>query len=117
MRLAFICSKLPEINFYQKIHLITKNIYDFNRIMMISHKQQISLSKIEEEYEGDFLKDDDQMFKLKQIINELDDLDRSLLIMYADEGSMAKAGKKFNVSAATIYSNIKRIRNIIKEKL
>lgn len=84
---------------------------------MISHKQQISLKKIEEEYEGDFLKDDEQMFKLKQIINELDDLDRAILIMYADEGSMAKAGKKFNVSAATIYSNIKRIRQIIKDKL
>ena len=80
-------------------------------------KEHISLSKIEEEYIGDFLKDDDQMFKLKQIINELDDLDRAILIMYADEGSMAKAGKKFNVSAATIYANIKRIRNIIKEKL
>ena len=84
---------------------------------MISHKQQISLQKIEEEYEGDFLKDDDQIFKLKEIIKNLDDLDRALLIIYADEGSMAKAGKKFNVSAATIYSNIKRIRNIIKEKL
>ena len=84
---------------------------------MISHKQQISLQKIEEEYIGDFLKDDDQMFKIKQIIDELDDLDRALLIIYADEGSMAKAGKKFNVSAATIYTNIKRIRNIIKEKL
>ena len=84
---------------------------------MISHKQQISLSKIEEEYEGDFLKDDDQMFKLKEIIKNLDDLDRAILIMYADEGSMAKAGRKFNVSAATIYSNIKRIRQIIKEKL
>ena len=84
---------------------------------MISHKQQISLQKIEEEYEGDFLKDDDQMFKLKEIIENLDDLDRAILIMYADEGSMAKAGKKFNVSAATIYTNIKRIRNIIKEKL
>lgn len=84
---------------------------------MISHKQQISLKKIEEEYEGDFLKDDDQMFKLKQIIENLDDLDRAILIIYADEGSMKKAGKKFNVSAATIYSNIKRIRNIIKEKL
>ena len=81
---------------------------------MISHKQQISLQKIEEEYIGDFLKDDDQIFKIKQIINELDDLDKALLIVYADEGSMAKAGKKFNVSAATIYSNIKRIRNIIK---
>ena len=80
-------------------------------------KEHISLQKIEEEYEGDFLKDDDRIFRIKEIINELDDLDKALLIMYADEGSMAKAGKKFNVSAATIYSNIKRIRNIIKEKL
>ena len=86
--------------------------------MMISHKQQTpSLSKIEEEYMGDFLKDDDQMFKLKEIIENLDDLDRAILIIYADEGSMAKTGKKFNVSAATIYTNIKRIRQVIKEKL
>ena len=84
---------------------------------MILHKQHISLQKIEEEYEGDFIKDDDKMFKLKQIINELDDLDRAILIVYSDEGSMAKAGKKLNVSAATIYANINRIRNIIKEKL
>ena len=84
---------------------------------MKSTRQQISLKKIEEEYEGDFLKDDDQMFKLKQIIENLDDLDRAILIVYADEGSMAKAGKKFNVSAATIYTNIKRIRQVIKEKL
>ena len=85
---------------------------------MILHKQQTpSLQKIEEEYEGDFLKDDDQMFKLKEIIKNLDDLDRAILIVYSDEGSMAKAGKKFNVSAATIYTNVKRIRQIIKDKL
>ena len=84
---------------------------------MTFQKQHISLQKIEEEYKGDFLKDDDQMFKLKEIIENLDDLDRAILIVYSDEGSMAKAGKKFNVSAATIYTNIKRIRNIIKEKL
>ena len=80
-------------------------------------KQHISLKTIEEEYADDIFIDDDQMFKLKQIINELDDLDKAILIIYADEGSMAKAGKKLNVSAATIYSYIKRIRNIIKEKL
>ena len=80
-------------------------------------KEHISLQKIEEEYIGDFLKDDDQMFKLKGIIENMDDLDRAILIVYADEGSMAKAGKKFNVSAATIYSNIKRIRKIISEQL
>ena len=84
---------------------------------MKSHKQQISLQKIEEEYIGDFLKDDDSIFRLKQIIDELDDLDKAVLIIYADEGSMAKAGKKFNVSAATIYSNIKRIRKIIADNL
>lgn len=80
-------------------------------------KQHTSLKKIEEEYVDDIFVDDDKMYKLKQIINELDDLDKALLIIYADEQSMAKAGKKFNVSAATIYTNIKRIRQIIKDKL
>ena len=80
-------------------------------------KEHISLSKIIDEYDSDIFIDDDRIFRIKQIINELDDLDKALLIIYADEQSMAKAGKKFNVSAATIYTNIKRIRNIIKEKL
>ena len=84
---------------------------------MTFQKQHISLSKIIDEYNSDIFVDDDRIFRLKEVINELDDLDRAILIMYADEGSMAKAGKKFNVSAATIYSNIKRIRQIIKEKL
>ena len=84
---------------------------------MTFQKQHISLQKIIDEYNSDIFVDDDRIFRLKEIINELDDLDRAILIMYADEGSMAKAGKKFNVSAATIYTNIKRIRQIIKEKL
>ena len=84
---------------------------------MTFQKQHTSLQKIIDEYNSDIFVDDDRIFRLKEVINELDDLDRAILILYADEGSMAKAGKKFNVSAATIYSNIKRIRNIIKEKL
>ena len=84
---------------------------------MTFQKQHISLSKIIDEYNSDIFVDDDRIFRLKEVINELDDLDRAILIVYADEGSMAKAGKKFNVSAATIYTNIKRIRQIIKEKL
>lgn len=80
-------------------------------------KEHISLSKIIDEYDSDIFVDDDRIFRIKEIINELDDLDRAILIVYVDEGSMAKAGKKFNVSAATIYTHIKRIRNIIKEKL
>ena len=84
---------------------------------MTFQKQHTSLSKIIDEYDSNIFIDDERMYKIKQIINELDDLDRAILIIYADEGSMKKAGNKFNVSAATSYSNIKRIRNIIKEKL
>ena len=84
---------------------------------MTFQKQHTSLSKIIDEYNSDIFVDDDRIFRLKEVINELDDLDKALLIVYADEGSMAKAGKKFNVSAATIYTNIKRIRQEIKEKL
>lgn len=85
---------------------------------MTSQKPHISLSKIEEEYQTNIFEDDERMYKLKQIIfNKLDDLDRAVLILYSDEGSMAKAGKKFNVSAATIYQRMKNIRQIIKDNL
>lgn len=85
---------------------------------MTSQKPHISLSKIEEEYQTNIFEDDERMYKLKQIIfNKLDDLDRAVLIIYTDEGSMAKAGKKFNVSAATIYQRMKNIRQIINDNL
>ena len=84
---------------------------------MTFQKPHISLKKIQEEYVSDIFVDDDKMYRLKEIIDNLDDLDKAILIVYAYEGSMEKTGKKFNVSSATIYYNIKRIRNIIKEKL
>ena len=84
---------------------------------MTFQKPHISLKKIQEEYVSDIFVDDDKMYRVKEIIDDLDDLDKAILIVYADEGSMEKTGKKFNVSSATIYYNIKRIRNIIKEKL
>lgn len=80
-------------------------------------KQHISLKKIEEEYVNDIFIDDDRMYKIKEIIDGLDDLDKALLIVYADEESMAKTGKLFGVSPATICSRIHRIRQIINEKL
>jgi RNA polymerase sigma-70 factor (ECF subfamily) len=75
------------------------------------------LKKIEEEYASDIFVDDDRMYRIKEIINGLDDLDRALLILYSDEESMAKTGKLFGVSPATICSRIHKIREIIKEKL
>ena len=84
---------------------------------MTFQKQHISLQKIIDEYNSDIFIDDDRIHRIKEIISNLDDLDRALLIIYAEKGSMAKTGKIFNVSAATIYTHIKRIRQIIKDKL
>lgn len=80
-------------------------------------EQQITLSKMEEEYLPDYLSDDESMYKLKKVISELDDLDRAIILVYADEGSMSKTARKFCVSPATIYAHIQRIRNIINERL
>lgn len=84
---------------------------------MTLKRQHISLSQIEEEYLGDIMTDDDDSLRLKEIISGLDDLDRSILIVYADTGSMSKTARKFSVSPATIYSRISKIREIIKDKL
>lgn len=81
------------------------------------NQQRISLQKINDEYLPDAAKDDDEMYKLKTIIQSLDDTDRALLIMYADLESMKKTGDLFSVSPATICGQIKRIRKIIMDKL
>ena len=84
---------------------------------MTFQKQHISLKAIEAEYDKNEFEDDDYMYRLKEVIDGLDPVDKALLIMYSDDGSMAKTGKKFNVSPATVYSNIKRIREEIKQKM
>ena len=43
-------------------------------------KPHISLQKIEEEYADDIFVDDDWMYKLKEVIDELDDLDKAILL-------------------------------------
>lgn len=84
---------------------------------MDSRKPHISYQKIAEEYASDIFIDTDELYRIKEIISNLDDLDQALLIIYAEKGSMAKTGNIFSVSPATIYSNIKRIRKIITDNL
>ena len=84
---------------------------------MLARQKHISLEKIEEEYLPDILNDTDESLRLKEVISELDDLDRSILIVYADTKSMSKTAKLFSVSPATIYSRISKIREIIKNRL
>lgn len=57
------------------------------------------------------------ILKLKNIIfNELDEVDRRIILMYAEFGSLRKLGKELGVCATSAYIKINEIRKKILEK-
>lgn len=60
----------------------------------------------------------DRVRRVKQIISEeLDPVDRVLILMYIDCGSLRKLGRRLNVSHVTINKEIRRIRQTIIDKI
>ena len=58
--------------------------------------------------------------QLKEIIwnNEIiDEVDRRIILMYADLGSLRKLGKELSVSGSAIHQRIKQIRKKIYDNL
>lgn len=76
-----------------------------------------NFKKILEEYSPDLMNDSEFMYRLKDIINNLSDTDKAILILYTDLQSMDKAALTLRVSKSTIYVNIKRIREQINEEM
>lgn len=63
-----------------------------------------------------FSEDDVKVARLKFIISKLSQVDRTIIILYADCLSTRKLGKKMGMSHTTIRREISRIREqIIKE--
>ena len=61
-----------------------------------------------------FNEDDEEVQKLKKIIyNDLDEVDRRILLMYAELGSLRKLAKEIGVSATAAYFRVKQIREKI----
>lgn len=84
---------------------------------MNTNYKQIKFSAILEEYAPNELVDDEYFYNLKDIINNLPETDRAILILYADLQSMDKVAERLGVSKSTIYVNIKRIREQINEEM
>lgn len=84
-----------------------------------NQQSRLSLNELEEDYlSKDVFSQTDGMMELKDIIkNDLSDTDRAILLVYSEKGSMAKTGKIFCVSPATICDRMKQIRLQIKTKL
>ena len=82
----------------------------------MKESQRVSLKKIYEDYEPDALNDTEEMYALKKAIRDLPVGDRVMMLLYADLGSIYKVGELLHVHPTTVYSNLKRIKETLKEQ-
>lgn len=79
---------------------------------------KVNISKLKEDYAINLEFDDDEMVRMKEIVlNELDDIDRIIILLYAEQRSMRKVAKTLKVSPATACIKINEIREKIKDLL
>ena len=89
-----------------------------NHLLMKAMKesQKIKLKDIYADYEPDTLNDTEEMYALKEAIKDLPVGDRVMMLLYADLGSIYKVSELLHVHPTTVYSNLKRIKEIIKKQ-
>lgn len=65
-----------------------------------------------------FDEDDPKMHELKTIIfKDLTDIEKRLIILYADTGSFRKVAEMLQISPSTIYNYINSVRKKIRNNL
>ena len=82
----------------------------------MKESQKIKLKDIYAEYEPDTLNDTEETYTLKEAIKSLPVGDRVMMLLYADLGSIYKVGELLHVHPTTVYSNLKRIKETLKEQ-
>ena len=88
----------------------------------MSKEQEIvkDYKTIKEDYKFNldiFTQDDERVSKVKYIIdNKLSQVDKTIILLYADCGSLRKLGQRMGISHMTIRKEIVRIKNIILEE-
>ena len=82
----------------------------------MKESQKIKLKDIYDDYEPDTLNDTEEMYALKEAIKGLPVGDRVMMLLYADLGSIYKVGELLHVHPTTVYSNLKRIKETLKEQ-
>lgn len=79
----------------------------------------MKIEEILEDYAPDntiFSKETPEINKIKNIIyNDLDEVDRRIIILYAELGSLRALGKELGVSASSAWLKIKSIKQKITD--
>ena len=61
--------------------------------------------------------DDERIYRLKEIIQNLPPNDKTIMLLYIEYNSLQKVADLLHVSQSTIFLHVRRIRNEIKEQL
>ena len=61
--------------------------------------------------------DDERVYRLKEIIQNLPPNDKTIILLYIEYNSLQKVADLLHVSKSTIFLHVRRIRNEIKEEL
>lgn len=89
----------------------------FNKERFTQRLSETSLQRIIEEYQPDTFQDDDKSFQLKSVIQNLNEIDKRVLILYADLHSLRNVAKVLDTTVYFVDSKLRDIRKKINNKL
>ena len=89
----------------------------FNKEHFAQRLSETSLQRIISEYEPDTFQDDDNIFQLKKIVENLNEVDKRILILYADLHSLRNVAKVLDTTLYFVHNKLQSIRQKINDKL
>ena len=75
------------------------------------------LKRALEEYEPDIMEDDERIYQIKQVVDNLQEVDRIIFLLYTELRSFTALSAILGISRSSCFWTVKRIREEIKRKL
>ena len=75
------------------------------------------LKRALEEYKPNLLEDDEEMYRIKQVVDNLQESDRIIFLLYTELRSFTALSAILGISRSSCFWTIKRIREEILKKL
>ena len=75
------------------------------------------LKRALEEYKPNLLEDDEEIYQIKQAVDNLQEVDRIIFLLYTELRSFTALSAILGISRSSCFWTVKRIREEIKEKL
>ena len=75
------------------------------------------LKRALEEYSPNVMEDSEEMYQIKQVVDNLQEVDRIIFLLYTELHSFTALSTILGISRSSCFWTVKRIREEIKEKL